>query len=311
MASPPPTTMGPGEGIELMKARNARMHSAESVAHGRQFNIRSDDIMCCTYPKCGTTWCTQILHQIRCAHAGIDGESFDEITEVVPWDVLALDCGLDLDGEQVAKPRLYKSHESATTVRRGGRYVVVVRDPTDVFNSFYEFLPAYLGIERGAITPEEFADAIFAGASHSGGFGEHYLSWFDARAGNPENVLMLAYEDMKSDLGAVVDRIAAFMRIELDAASRALVLERSSFAYMRNNPKFDDHLVRGKVAKQIGLPPDSNFTVGKVRDGGGVVGDGARKQPLAVREAIQAKWSAQMVPRGFASYDDFRAALHL
>ena len=167
-----------------------------------------------------------------------------------------------------------------------------------------------MGIEPGAITKEEFAEAIFAGASHSGGFDEHYLSWYDAREADPENVYMLTFEDMKLDLGRVVDELAAFMRVELDDAGRALVLARSSFEYMSNNPKFDDHFVRGKIAAQIGLPPNSTFTVGKVREGGGVVGEGARELPASVRDAIEDKWTRRMGARGFATYDDFRRAVN-
>ena len=301
----------PSAALTLMLERNARMHSAKSIARGTtEFSPSSDDVFIATYPKTGTTWMMQICHQIRCASANADGEAFDEITEVVPWDVVALDCGQDLNAAQQATPRLFKSHESAKTIARGGRSVVVVREPADVFHSFYEFLPAYMGIERGAISKEEFAEAIFAGASHSGGFAEHYLSWYDAATASSDDVLMVAFEDMKEDLGAVVDDVAAFMRCELDARGRDVVLERSSFAYMRkNHAKFDDHFVRARVAEQIGLPKASTFSVGKVREGGGAVGAGARELPQTVRDAIQARWDARMAPRGFKSYDEFRAAL--
>ena len=303
--------VAPMRAVDVMRARNARMHTAESVANGTtNFALRPDDVVIATYPKTGTTWTMQVMHQIRCAAAGADGESFEEITEVVPWDVLASDCGQDLNASQGVWPRLFKSHESAETAARGGRYCVVVRDPVDVFHSFYRFLPAYMGIEPGAITKEEFAEAIFAGASHSGGFDEHYLSWHDAREADPENVCIVTFEDMKLDLGRVVDELAAFMRVELDDAGRALVLARSSFEYMSNNPKFDDHFVRGKIAAQIGLPPNSTFTVGKVREDGGVVGEGARELPASVRDAIEDKWTRRMGARGFATYDDFRRAVN-
>ena len=37
---------------------------------------------------------TQVCHQIRCLRAPeVDSEAFGEITEVVPWDILALDWG--------------------------------------------------------------------------------------------------------------------------------------------------------------------------------------------------------------------------
>jgi aryl sulfotransferase len=48
----------------------------------------------------GTTWVTQICHSLRTR----GDMAFDEITEVVPWDICALDCGQDLDAEQVGRP---------------------------------------------------------------------------------------------------------------------------------------------------------------------------------------------------------------
>lgn len=106
---------------------------------------------------------------------------FGEITEVVPWDILAKDCGQDLDADQVCEPRLFKSHEPWDAVAKGARYVCVVRDPLDVFFSFYNFLPPYMGIPPDAISHEEFADAIFAGASHSGHVWQHFLGYYDQR----------------------------------------------------------------------------------------------------------------------------------
>ena len=111
--------------LEQLGERNSKMHSAESVARGRSFAPRASDVFVVTYPKCGTTWMTQICHQLR---TGGD-EAFGEITEVVPWDVLALDCGQDLDADQRAFPRVFKSHESAGEVAPGAKYIYVARDP--------------------------------------------------------------------------------------------------------------------------------------------------------------------------------------
>lgn len=38
---------------------------------------------------------------------------------------------------------------------------------------------------------------------------------------------------MRADLGAAVDKIAAFLEVQLAPEERAAVVERSSFAYMR------------------------------------------------------------------------------
>ena len=47
------------------------------------------------------------------------------------------------------------------------------------------------------------------------------------------NVLFLTYESMRADLGAAVDKIAAFLEVQLTPEERAAVVERSSFAYMK------------------------------------------------------------------------------
>jgi aryl sulfotransferase len=312
--------------LSLMRERNAMMHSVLSVENGRAFRAKPTDVFVVTYPKCGTTWCTQICHQIRCVHArrtndSIDPMAFGEITEVVPWDILALDCLQDLYSAQVCTPRVFKSHEAWTDIAKGAKYICVVRDPVDVFYSFYNFLPPYMGIEDGAITHAEFADAIFAGASHSGHVWQHFLGYFDAKyfdedvtKTRSDSIMMLCFEDLKENLPECVRRIAAFMGFddltdtELDEVVRA-----SGFEFMRANAtKFDDHFVRSKMWKRCGIP-ESDWRgggVGKVREGGGKIGGGGAGMSAAVRDRIDAKWTEIMGDRGFDTYSDFRNAVN-
>jgi multisubunit Na+/H+ antiporter MnhC subunit len=95
-----------GLALDLMGLRNKNMHSAESVRYGQAMVPRKSDVFVVTYPKCGTTWMTQLVHMLR-TNGDMD---FGEITEVVPWDILAYDCGQDLSVSQVAEPRAFKSH---------------------------------------------------------------------------------------------------------------------------------------------------------------------------------------------------------
>jgi len=313
--------------IELMRHRNSLMHSEESVRKGREFATRSTDVFIVTYPKCGTTWMTQLCHQLRCTRArapSVDAMGFGEITEVVPWDILASDCGQRLEDDQVCEPRLFKSHESASDIARGARYVCVVRDPMDVFHSFYHFLPPYMGIPHGAVTREAFADAVFAGASHSGQCWDHFLGWWDRRH-EPET-LIVCFEDMKENLEKVARRVARHLfppgaggsgsaAADLGEAALAGACERSGFEAMRRDAsKFDDHFVRRKMWTRVGIDesewaPAGGAHVGKVREGGGAVGRGREATSPELRRRIDARWDDVMRPRGFETYAAFRAAI--
>lgn len=149
---------------------------------------------------------------------------------------------------QVANPRLFKSHERFNTVPKGAKYIYVARHPLDAFVSFYHFMPAYMGLPPGAVSMPEFADAIFAGVSVSGGIWGHYAAWW-ARRHDP-NVLWVFFEDLKDDLPSAVLRIAAFMGLDTrDEELMALAAEKSAFSFMSaRGAQFDDHFLRNKVS---------------------------------------------------------------
>jgi hypothetical protein len=69
--------------------------------------------------------------------------SADEISEVVPWIELAHDYGVDLHTPQVTAPRVFKTHCWYDHVPKGGKYIVVVREPTDVAVSFFRFFEGW------------------------------------------------------------------------------------------------------------------------------------------------------------------------
>ena len=131
---------------------------------------------------------------------------------------LSLSPPQDLDAPQPYEPRLFKSHESSADIAKGGRYIYVIRDPADAFVSFHKFLPAYVNLEAGDLTATQFADAIFAGASHSGQIWEHFLGWWRMR--HEPNVLWVCFEDMSADLPAVIRRVASFLKLPCAPSAR-------------------------------------------------------------------------------------------
>ena len=100
---------------------------------------------------------------------------------------------------------------------------------------------------------------------------------------------------------------------DLSAEDIAGVAERSGFAFMRQHAaQFDDHFVRRKMWDRVGIDESAwggDSLVGKVREGGGKVGDGKDSMSAALRERIEGRWADVMGSRGFATYEDFRRAI--
>ena len=188
---------------------------------------------------------------------------FDEITCVVPWDEAAGTCGWDLDADQIATPRLFKSHCTYDQIAKGARYIYVARNPSDCLVSFYHFIVPYFGYSQQDISFEDFAELFFfSGSSAHGSIFPHLLSWWKQRE-NPD-VLWMFYEDLREDLPACVRRIADFMGINLTEELLAVTLENSSFRFMRDRaPQFDDHFVRNAAYVTLKLTDEEGFKVGK------------------------------------------------
>ena len=138
------------------------LHSfyTESRKKGLGVQPRKGDVFICTSPKAGTTWMQQICHQLR-----TKGDmSFEEISNVVPWLETCGDLGIDADAEQVASPRLFKTHawrpHLNTSNSREAKYIVITRNPEDSAVSFYNFLNGWF-FRKDSISMETFLMKMF------------------------------------------------------------------------------------------------------------------------------------------------------
>jgi hypothetical protein len=159
--------------------------------------------------------------------------------------------------------------------------------------------------EPGAISIDEFVREFYLPAGLEGGYWAHLMGWWAAR--DEDDVLLLAFEDIKADHGGAVRRVADFLGLELSAAALELTTEQSTFDFMkRHERQFDDHLVAEARNAAMGVPAEARSTkvrAGKVGGHSGVLGDAA----LAL---LDRKWAETVEQElGFASYADLRAAL--
>ncbi len=296
---------GRATSVESFQTIMRLMITPEGIGKGLNLTLGPTDCVVTPFGKSGTTWLQQIAHTLR-TRGDMD---FDDISRVAPWIETSTDLGLDLDAPQGASPRVFKSHLEAYLVPKGGRYINSCRDPRDALLSMYKFMEGWF-IEPGAISLDDFVMGVFvkAGKAATGGPGDywsHLKSWW-LRSNDPD-VLFLAYEHMKDDLTSTIQKIAAFMEIELNDELLAITENNASLPFMQaHKDRFDDKLMRERSVAVAGLPKDSDSS--KVRTG--QTGEARGQLSKAVLEELDAIWQEQITSEfGFSDYNEMIATL--
>ena len=272
------------------------LFSTEGVKQGLAMSLRPSDVVITPFGKSGTTWTQQIVHTLRTR----GDMAFDDISRVVPWIETSTDLGLDLNAEQRANPRAFKSHLTYDVIPKGGRYINVMRDPADAAVSMFKFEEGWF-LEPGAVSLDEYVQQEYL--KHPRYFA-HLKSWWPQR--HADNVLFLCYEDMLGDAEQTIRRIAAFIGIELDQALLDLTLTHSSIEFMlQHKDRFDDAMLRARSEHVCNLPKGSDSA--KVRKGKS--GDGVSLSAES-QQKLQDVWQREITDTlGFANYAAMRTAL--
>lgn len=283
--------------IKEMHERFEHFATPEGWQRGLNYKPDPTDVFIVTPPKCGTTWMQQIVHSLR-TRGSMD---FDEISRVVPWINMAYDLGIDLYAPQVARPHAFKTHTPLDELPKGGKYIVIVRDPCDALLSDYHFMEGMF-FEKGTISLEEFAREEFIPARD---IHKHILAFWDRRY--DKDVLLLCYENMKADLARTIERVAAFIDIPLDEELKEIVLRQSDIKFVQEHKdKFEDHIIRKARSAAMRLPLDGQLN--KVRNG--QVGESKEVLHEEIKKELEAVWQEVVTPRtGLHSYEDLRKEL--
>src|SRR5919106_3982256 len=270
--------------IQEMHERMKDFATPEGWQRGLSYKPDPTDIFIVTPPKCGTTWMQQIVHGLR-TRGSMD---FDEITRVVPWINMAYDLGVDLYAPQVARPHAFKTHTTLDELPKGGKYIVIVRDPSDALLSDYHFMEGMF-FEKGTISLKEFAREEFI-PSHD--IHKHILAFWDRR--NDKDVLPLCYENIKADLARAIEKVAAFIDLPLDEELKEIVLRQSDIKFMQQHKEqFEDHIIRKARSAAMRLPLDGQLN--KVRNG--QVGESKQHVPDEIKKELDQVWQEEIAAK--------------
>lgn len=192
------------------------------------------DVIVATYAKSGTYWMLQIAHQIATLGEG----EYEHIHHVVPWPDAPLASIIPLSDptpQQTAPTgmRTIKTHLESQYVpyHPDAKYIIVVRDPKEVFVSSYHFSQRSLQLPK-MISVAEWLDWFTDPKRFTyGSWPEHLAGYWPWR--ERPNVLFLTYGELKANPRRAVEQVAALMGVTLNEAQIEQVLTKSSFAYMR------------------------------------------------------------------------------
>jgi hypothetical protein len=228
-----------GQGDWLYKLMGAATSTGGGRNAFKQYIPTQNDIIVACLSRSGTHWMMQIALQI----AYLGQADYDYIYDIVVWPDFLPGISIKLTDPPPPSPtglRVIKCHTPAqwVTVNDAAKYITVIRDPKEVLVSMYHWAPqafAFLGLQTGP--PESWVEKFLKKQIPGGWWAEHTASWWALR--DKPNVCVITFNDLKADTSREIDRISAFLGVELSTEQRQNVIEKSSFAYMKAiNHKF-------------------------------------------------------------------------
>jgi len=283
--------------IREMHERMQHFVTDKGWHRGLDYRPAPTDVFIVTPPKAGTTWMQQIVHGLR-TRGSMD---FDEIGRVIPWINMAHDMGIDINTPQVAEPKAFKTHSTLNEVPKGGKYIVILRDPKDALLSHYHFFEDFF-FEKGSIDLETFAREHYIPSRN---VHKHLLSLWGRH--KDKDILPLCFENINAGLEGTIERVADFIGIKLDDELKQIVLKQSNIKFMQaHKDQFEDHLIRKSRSAAMGLPLEGKLY--KVRNG--QVGESKKHVPDEIRKELDLVWQEEITAKiGISSYEELRKQL--
>ena len=136
-------------------------------------------------------------------------------------------------------PRIYKTHLPYHLLPQGitekhTKMVQIMRDPRDTAVSYYHFYRALSELGRYPGTWDDFLDMFKTGFVCVGDWFDYVTEWWSHR--NDPNVLVIRYENMKSNPDSVIQTIAKFLGKSLNLETLTAIERHTQFENMKNNP---------------------------------------------------------------------------
>lgn len=209
-------------------------------------DIRPDDVIIVTPPKCGTTWMQTIVALLLSGDPDVE----TELSVKMPWvDIRVREMqGVAERLQAMTNRRSMKSHTpmDGLPLDDNAQYICVFRHPLDAHFSFRNHVRNTPLTWFDLWYPEKDTDRVtfrrFLDGGPEGFDGDamplaHILRHFEcARAlAGRQNVSLFHYADMTRDLAGTFARLSGLLGISHSEAVTAKLVKSAGFEHMRNN----------------------------------------------------------------------------
>lgn len=191
----------------------------QAMAFGLR-RIYPDDTFVCSYPKSGNTWVRFLISNLKNTK---DKITFRNIESYVPTVKRSKE-----KIENLGRPRYMKTHRPL--YGKFPKMVYIYRDVRDVAISYYHYSIEY-GWYQGGL--KEFIRGEWPWNGSFGTWSEHVEGALDYAKENPDDALLLCYEDMLEDPVPSVRRLARFCHIDVNEEELHDAIEACEFEKLK------------------------------------------------------------------------------
>ncbi|MFZ0769867.1 MAG: sulfotransferase domain-containing protein [Candidatus Sulfotelmatobacter sp.] len=191
----------------------------------RHRGFKISDVFVGSYPRSGSTWLRFMLLEILAGQSS----GFSNTNEMIP----------DVGKHQSAVPvlpaggRLVKTHEPFRAEYKKAIYLA--RDPRDVALSEFAYQKA-LGL-AGSDFDGYLQHFLRGEVNPFGSWSNHAISWTDAADSGRSEVLLVCFEELKSNSEQELSRIVDFLGVPVQAAKIRAAIANNSMDKMRQKEK--------------------------------------------------------------------------
>ncbi|XP_003737083.1 sulfotransferase 1 family member D1 [Galendromus occidentalis] len=192
--------------LDFDGTRMAKLFTVKCFREAVNYKPRPDDIFIATFPKCGTTWMSEITYLIF--HHGNSPNSHLDRLQSTPFIEMTGEAG----PRNMARPGCIKTHLPRNLVPYSddAKYIYVVRNPKDCAVSYFHHqkktFSAY-EFEDGSF--DEFFELFLKGETEYNDYFAHLLSWYPQT--KKPNTFLIHYEDLKKDPRSEILRLGKFL----------------------------------------------------------------------------------------------------